>query len=155
MEDTLYTDERIIVNRLPVTGAILTGQQYTPERGQVVVFKNPQYQPGMADEYIVKRVIGLPGERVTVNACEARVFNHEHTQGFDPYTAFDVSDHQACVSGNGIDITVPSGEIFVIGDHRTGNYSLDSRNGLSTIPLEDVVGPVSLRVWPLDQWRGF
>jgi len=154
MEDTLFTGERLIVNRLPMTASVLSGTNYIPDRGQVIVFKNPQYKPGDPDEYIVKRVIGLPGERVTVKDCLALVFNHEYPNGFNPYNDFDVSNRKECVTGTG-DWKVPKGEIFVIGDHRNGNYSLDSRSGLSTIPLGDVVGPVSMRIWPFEKFRWF
>jgi len=154
MEDTMYTGERLIVNRLPITGATLTGTQYIPNRGQIIVFKNPHYKPGDADEYIVKRVIAFPGERVTVSDCFATVFNDQYPNGFNPYEHFDVSNPQECVTGSG-DWTVPKGEIFVIGDHRNGNYSLDSRSGLSTIPFNDVVGPVAMRIWPFENFRFF
>lgn len=154
MEDTLYTGERLIVNRLPVTASVIGGTQYVPDRGQVIVFKNPQFKPGDADEYIVKRVIGLPGERVTVENCLVAVYNFQNPNGFNPYENFDVSNQSDCVTGSG-DWTVPKGEIFVIGDHRNGNYSLDSRSGLSTIPLGDVVGPVSMRIWPFEKFRWF
>ncbi|MDR2524487.1 MAG: signal peptidase I [Candidatus Nomurabacteria bacterium] len=163
MEDTLYTNERIIVNRLPVTWAALSGHGYSPSRGEIIVFKNPQFSPGNADEYIVKRVVGLPGERVTVNDCRATVYNHEHPNGFNPYDGFDVSDRNDCITGKKIDFTVPTGELFVIGDHRNGSYSHDSRNGLgdpngsnpSGIPISDVVGPVGARIWPLQTFRFF
>src|ERR1035437_4002033 len=63
MEKTLYTNDRLIVNRLPVTWAMLQNKQYVPDRGQIIVFKNPQYSQGLAEEYIVKRVIAFAGER--------------------------------------------------------------------------------------------
>lgn len=154
MEDTLYTGDRIIVNRLPMTGASITNKQYTPGRGQVIVFKNPMFQPGMADEYIVKRTVAFPGERVVVKDCTAKVYNSENPDGFNPYDNFDVTDKTLCVTGD-IDRTVPDDEIFVIGDHRNGQYSLDSRNGLSTIPLSDIVGPVGLRIFPINKVRTF
>lgn len=66
METTLYTGDRLIVNRLPVTWSSLKGKTYVPARGEIIVFKNPRYTLGADDEYIVKRVIGLPGERVVL-----------------------------------------------------------------------------------------
>ena len=66
MESTLYTNDRLIVSRLPATWAQILNKEYVPERGQIIVFKNPRYNAGTGDEYIVKRVIAFPGERVTI-----------------------------------------------------------------------------------------
>ena len=54
-----------------------------------------------------------------------------------------------------VDTVVPDKELFVSGDHRQGNFSYDSRNGLGTIPYYEIVGPVSLRVFPFNKLRGF
>lgn len=171
MEPTLEgegSSDRLIVNRLPVTAAKLAGKDYEPSRGEIIVFKNPNHDPilGGNDEYIVKRVIGLPGERVTVNKCNLKVYNKDKPDGFDPYPDFkDLADNDkdvnTCVDGDGTDVTVPKGQIFVVGDHRVGENSMDSRNAggsrasLGTIPLEDIVGPVSIRIWPLNKFKFF
>jgi signal peptidase I len=84
METTLYTGDRLIVNRLPVTWSSIKGKQYVPARGEIIVFKNPRYSLGNDDEYIVKRVIGLPGERVTLKNGHYVVYNDAHPEGFDP-----------------------------------------------------------------------
>ncbi|OYW42054.1 signal peptidase I, partial [Candidatus Saccharibacteria bacterium 32-45-3] len=52
MESTMYTGDRLIVNRLPVTWTQIRGEQYVPERGDIIVFKNPRYTLGNDDEYI-------------------------------------------------------------------------------------------------------
>jgi signal peptidase I len=151
MENTFFTGERIIVNRLPISFNTVAGKQFVPGRGEIIVFKNPMFSPGQQDEYIVKRVIGLPGERVTLDDCVVKVYNDQNSAGFNPYLDFDVPNRTACVSGESLDRTIGSDEIFVIGDNRTGSFSLDSRNGLGLIPLEDIVGPVSMRIWPLNK----
>lgn len=153
METTLYTGDRLIVNRLPVTWAHIQGNAYLPQRGQVIVFKNPAFQTGMQDEYIVKRVIGLPGDRVVLKDKSYTVYNAQHPTGFNPdlYTEVDDAPH----TDGAIDVEVDQNEIFVSGDHRQEGYSYDSRNGMGNIPLYDVIGPVGLRIYPFTKVRTF
>ncbi len=153
MEKTLFTGDRLIVDRLPVTWAELQNKPYVPNRGQVIVFKNPQYTAGNPDEYIVKRVIGFPGERIVLADGHYTVYNSEHPDGFNPDDA-NHGEPGSPTSGGG-DWTVPEGTLFVSGDHRQGNYSYDSRNGLGFIPYYDVVGPVALRIFPFTKIRTF
>ena len=153
MESTLYTGDRLIVDRLPVTWAQLQNKTYTPKRGQIIVFKNPQYAPGSEDEYIVKRVIGLPGEHVVLKDGHYTVYNSAYPTGFNP----DDNNHgePGQPTSGTVDQIVPAGELFVSGDHRQGNYSYDSRSGLGTIPLYDVIGPATLRIFPFNKVRTF
>lgn len=153
MESTLFTGDRLIVDRLPVTWAQLQNKTYTPKRGQIIVFKNPQYAPGSEDEYIVKRVIGLPGERVALKDGQYTVFNTQYPNGFNPDD--NNRGEPGSPTSGAVDEVVPAGQIFVSGDHRQGNFSYDSRNGLGTIPLYDVIGPAALRVFPFDKVRTF
>jgi len=153
MEKTLYTGDRLIVDRLPVTWAQLQNKQYVPNRGQIIVFKNPLFAVGNSDEYIVKRVIAFAGERVVLKDGKYTVYNSEHPDGFNPDDA-NHGEPGSPTSGN-VDTVVPEGTIFVSGDHRQGSYSLDSRNGLGNIPLFDIVGPVSFRIYPFTAIRGF
>jgi signal peptidase I len=153
METTLYTNDRLIVNRIPVTIAQLQNKSYIPDRGQIIIFKNPLFSAGMSDEYIVKRVIAFPGERVTIQYGHYVVYNSSHPNGFNP----DDTNHgePGSPTSGSIDEVVPDGSLFVSGDHRQGSFSLDSRNGLGTIPFYDVVGPLSLRIYPFDKIRWF
>jgi signal peptidase I len=153
MEKTLYTNDRLIVNRLPVTWAQLQNKSYVPDRGQIIVFKNPKYSAGIGDEYIVKRVIAFAGERVVLKDGKYTVYNDANPNGFNPDDSNN-GEPGSPTSGS-VDKIVPEGELFVSGDHRQENYSYDSRNGLGTIPLYDVVGPVSMRIFPFDKIRQF
>jgi signal peptidase I len=153
MQKTLYTGDRLIVDRLPVTVAQLENKTYIPNRGQIIVFKNPLYTDGIGDEYIVKRVIGLPGERVVLKDGHYTVYNKQNPNGFNPDNA-NHGEPGSPTSGRG-DWTVPNDSLFVSGDHRQGTYSFDSRNGLGYIPLYDVVGPVSFRIFPFNKIRSF
>jgi signal peptidase I len=153
MQATMYTGDRLIVNRLPVTWAQLQNKAYVPERGQVIVFKNPRYNVGTGDEYIVKRVIAFPGERVTVKDGVMMVYNNEHPEGFNPDDA-NHGEPGSPTSGS-VDTTVTEGTLFVAGDHRQGDFSFDSRSGLGLIPYYDVVGPVKFRIYPFTAIRTF
>lgn len=152
MESTMYTNDRLIVNRLPVTWANLQNKTYLPSRGEIIVFKNPHFSRGIEDEYIVKRVIGLPGERVVLKNGSFTVYNDEHPEGFDPD---ENNDEVGSPTTGNVEVTVPDNEIFVTGDHREGQYSYDSRNGLGTIPTYDIIGPVGIRIYPFDKIRTF
>lgn len=153
MEKTLYTGDRLIVNRIPVTLAQLQNKTYIPERGQIIVFKNPKYVSGTGDEFIVKRVIAFPNERVTIKDGHYVIYNSQHPTGFNPDNTNN-GEPGSPTSGS-VDETVPSGELFVSGDHRQDSFSYDSRNGLGTIPFYDVIGPVSFRIFPFNTIRGF
>ena len=157
MDTTLADGQRLIVNRMPITMAQIQNKSYVPERGQIIVFKNPRFVEGMPDEYIVKRVIAFPGERVTVKDGVLTVYNQAHPDGFHPDDDYrkDGVGPQSPVSGEGLDTVVADGTIFVAGDNRIGDNSYDSRTGLGTIPFFDVVGPVTLRLWPLTQLKTF
>lgn len=149
MDYTLADRDRLIVNRLPITKAQLTNKTYMPNRGEIIVFKNPRYVPGTADEYIVKRVIALPGERVTVKDGVLTVYNSAHPNGYQPDDEWRKNGvgPQSPVSGD-IDVTVPEETVFVSGDNRIGQHSFDSRSGLGMIPTFDIIGPVVLRIYP-------
>lgn len=155
METTMFTGDRLIVSRLPVTAAQLQNKQYIPERGQVIVFKNPNYNPSVGrDEYIVKRVIAFAGERVKVQNGKVTVYTADQPAGFDPDSTFNHNEPGQPTSGD-VDTTVAEGTIFVMGDHREGDYSCDSRSCMGTIPLFDIIGPVSVRIFPFDKIRTF
>lgn len=167
MENTLHGNDRIIVNRIPVSFSHLLGQEYIPERGQIIVFAGGsadgpltcKAQPveEIHDQYVIKRVIAYPGERVVVKDGKLTVYNEEHPDGFSPDDTTRKSDTDGpkkYTSGE-VDTIVPSGELFVSGDNREGTYSLDSRNGLGTIPFCRIVGPAVFRLFPFDKIRVF
>ena len=176
MENTLHGDDRVIVNRAAVSWSHFVGQEYVPERGQIIVFlnedeekvkeyesagvKNPMtcsVPSNINDQYIIKRVIAFPGERVVVKNGIMTIFNEEHPEGFvydENWRISDTEGPKEYTSGE-VDLTVPEGELFVSGDNREGSNSWDSRNGLGTIPYCRVIGPVVLRLFPLDKIRLF
>ncbi len=151
MEDTLHDGERIIVDRLPVTWSQIKNETYIPKRGQIIVFENPKRL--LKDRYLIKRVIGLPGDRVVVKDGSITVYTKEKPSGINPDLTIKDTPRSP-VSGE-VDLKIPDGEIFVVGDHRDGHNSHDSRNGLGNVPLYNVIGPVNIRLLPLHKFRFF
>jgi len=167
MENTLHTGDRIIVNRLAVTISHFQGKPYVPERGQIIIFANGgnddhlrcDPKPGVKDQYVIKRVIAFPGERVQVADGILTVWTDpdDDSTAFNPdyYTRKSDTNGPKAQTDGAVDVIVPAGELFVSGDNREGEHSYDSRNGLGTVPLCRIVGPAALRLFPLDQLRTF
>lgn len=165
MENTLHGEDRVVVNRVPVSVAHFMGKEYVPERGQVIVFVNGpasgkltcKTMPGSKDQYIIKRVIAFPGERVVVKEGKVIVYNEQYPEGFlpDENTRKSEDDGPKEHTAGEVDVVVPEGELFVSGDNREGTHSHDSRNGLGTVPYCRIIGPVVLRMFPFDKIRTF
>lgn len=153
MEPTLRSGDVVLTNKIPYTLGSFTGKPHTPSRGSLVVFKNPFYNQEDPDMFIVKRVVGLPGDHVVIRDGRITIFPAGVTPfGFNPDAGID--GPQNPTSGT-VDLTVPDNELFVVGDNRDGQNSLDSRNGMSTVPLREVKGTVVMRLWPLNHMRFF
>ena len=149
MYSTLHDGDRLIISKVSRTKSKVAGKHFTPKRGQVIVFVDPQ-NPNIQ---LIKRVIGLPGERVVVADGKITVYNKEHPDGFNPDDAPYGKDLPA-TSGEK-DVLVPANHLFVSGDNRAGSNSLDSRNELGTVPEDDIVGVLKVRIFPLNTSRFF
>lgn len=155
MESTLQNNDRLIVWKVPRTWAAITGQQYVPSRGDIVIFSQDNLaQFGQPDvKQLVKRVIGLPGDRVVVQNGSITIYDAAHPKGFNPDTTLPYGQsHVFPYTAGNLDITLNSHQIFVCGDNRTD--SLDSRS-FGPVELSTVVGRLVLRVYPFETFRSF
>jgi len=109
------------------------------ERGDVVVFRYPQN----LSVYYIKRIIGLPGEKIEIKDKRVKIFNSENPNGFDLDESKYLPPSEE-TSGDQI-VGLSDQEYFVIGDNR--KYSSDSRSW-GPVPGKDIVGKVLLRAWP-------
>jgi signal peptidase I len=153
METTLYNNDRLLVWKVPRTWARITGNDYIPKRGDVIVFTEPNLSQFGQDpgKQLIKRVIGLPGERVVIKDNTITVFNKEHPSGFQPDKTVGY-DPVAIDSETNIDVVIPKGKIYVVGDNRPN--SLDSR-AFGPIEADAIVGKLIIRILPLSEMTRF
>ncbi|HEU4320681.1 MAG TPA: signal peptidase I [Acidimicrobiia bacterium] len=155
MLETIHVNDRVMVNKL----AFQLGE---PERGDVVVFRDPA-EPEIDESIpeaivrsvleavgvrtrgrddLIKRVIGLPGETVTISD------NTVHIDGVaisEPYLANDV------VMPDDGPYLVGQDEVFVMGDNR--EFSFDSRR-FGNIEYDALVGRAFVIIWPVSNFGG-
>lgn len=152
MEPTMNNGDRLFVLKAPRTWAKILGKQYMPKRGEIVVFNKDDLAIGNEHgKQLIKRVIGLPGDRVVVNNGKITVYNSSHPNGYNVDEDTDYGDSIPPTEGE-VNITVGENEVFVCGDNRQN--SLDSRF-FGTIPAEDIVGTAEYRMFPFGQHRSF
>jgi signal peptidase I len=124
MEPNLHTNERLVVEKLSY-------RFHGPRRGDIVVLHDPTGGP----ELLIKRVVGLPGERVTMS--DGRVYI-DGAPLDEPYLAQPTL-------GQGRSWLVPPLSVFVMGDNR--GASRDSRV-FGPVPMEQIIGRAAFRYWP-------
>jgi signal peptidase I len=113
-----------------------------PLRGEVIVFK----YPGDNRSYYIKRIIGLPGERVEVKNGKVAVYDGKERKILsEPYIA-NLEEKLF------FEVTLGEGEYFVMGDNRS--FSFDSRNW-GPLPRKNIIGLVRFRLWPVSQAMAF
>lgn len=115
-------------------------------RKQVVVFRYPKNP----SQFFIKRVIGLPGEKVEVKNGKVTIYNSENPDGF----VLDEKDYiPGAVKTTGeISTLLGDDEYFVMGDNRM--FSSDSRSW-GPVPGENITGEAFIRAWPLNKLTVF
>lgn len=129
MEPTLHEGQMLVISKINY----FIGD---PGRGQIVVLKDD-----VENKLLIKRVIGLPGEKVQLK--DGKVFiNSKELQ--PDYTVFPTYAY------NLDEWTLPEGEYFVLGDNR--EHSRDSRvENVGMVERENIIGRAVFRIWPLNK----
>ncbi len=155
MENTLQNADKLIIWKVPRTWSDITGHSYIPNRGDIIVFtESGLSQFGQQNtKQLIKRVIGLPGERVVVSNGVYTIYNKAHPNGFDPDKTLSYFKNVAIpVTSGNIDVTLGPNQLFVSGDNRPD--SLDSR-AFGPINANQIVGKLVIRVFPLNEAKLF
>lgn len=147
MMDTIEPGDRVITSKL-------TPKVFKLQRGDVVVFKDPDHwlrqenSGKLGGDFLIKRLIGLPGDTV---ACEGPG---------KPVTVNGTAIDESSYIRPGVDpsafpfsVKVTTGHVFVMGDNRSNSadsryHQDDSSHGL--VPVSDVVGVGLVKYWPLN-----
>lgn len=139
MEDTILIGDQLFAQKVTFeTGG-------SPERGQIVVFRNPDASAG--HDVLIKRVIALGGQ--TVDLRDGAVYVDGRRLD-EPYAKGVSEPLPATAPGASVSFPykVPEGSVWVMGDNREN--SADSRY-FGAVPRQNLVGIAVLRYWPLDR----
>lgn len=138
MEPNFYENEYLIIDKI-------TPRLRDYERGEPIVFRYPPSE----HKYLIKRVIGLPGERVVIHDQRITIFSTTYAEGFplreDAYNPYLLRDEE-------IDVTLAPDEYYVLGDNRP--LSFDSEI-FGPIKKKNITGRVFFRGWPLERLTVF
>lgn len=132
MNDTLYEGDLLLVNKLAKNKL---------ERGDIIIFRNPEKRDPDDYEYFTKRVIGMENDVVKIENGKVIVNGETLVENY-----VTPSNNQINVAG---EWTVQDNYLFVLGDNR--DSSLDSRK-FGTIPQAYVLGKVFLRIYPFESF---
>ena len=140
MSPNLHNEQMLLVNRNAYRSVEISGTDYypfdPPERGDVIVFD----PPNGSDKPYIKRIIGLPGERISFGDGRVLIDGEVLAEDY-------IQDRTRCGQKATCDMEIPDGSVYVLGDNR-GN-SQDSRV-FGTVPLENIIGKAWLSYWPPD-----
>ncbi|MBI5613608.1 signal peptidase I [Candidatus Gottesmanbacteria bacterium] len=135
MEPNFHNGEYILTNKISYKLA-------EPKRGDVIIFKSPKNKE---IDYI-KRIIGLPGDRVKL--VSSKFYVNDHVVNESAYLAPELYTFGGSFLHENQETTVPAGYYFVAGDNRP--HSSDSRE-FGPVPLEDFIGKAFFRYFPFNR----
>lgn len=151
MQPTLQNNDRLIVDKIPRTVSRINNHPYIPHREDIIIFNQTNLPNYIGSKQLIKRVIGLPGDRVLVDNGKITVYNSTHPKGFNPDKVLGYPLN-AQITGGNIDLTLGPNQIFVCGDNRQN--SEDSRY-FGPVNVNNIVGKLVMRIMPFSQTKTF
>ncbi len=134
MEATLQEYDYIILSRQ----AYLFGE---PKSGDIIVFHTDLVQQNGKEKLLIKRIIGVPGDRVAIT--EGKVYLNDEPLD-EPYTLEGYTNSEM------EEVTVPEGKLFVMGDNRQN--SIDSRDSsVGFVSIDMILGKAMIRLYPFNK----
>lgn len=118
-----------------------------PNRSDIIVFRYP-LNPSIN---YVKRIIGLPNEKVTIKSGRVFITNSQYPSGYEIQEGYLASGTKTAVAGDESEKSwsVNAGEYFVMGDNRS--HSDDSRSW-GIVPVENILGKVWVEIYPVSHF---
>jgi signal peptidase I len=148
MVPTLAIGDRLVVEKLSY-------RWQSPQRGDIVVFEPPpalQSAGYRADQAFIKRIVGLPGEKIAVRQGKVYINAQPQSEPFINEPPAYSCPSRDCFVATGEQFQVPADQYFVMGDNR--NRSNDS-HVWGFLPKQNVIGRAYLRFWPLGRLSRF
>ncbi len=139
MDNTFHDREYILTDKISYRFS-------APERGDIIVFQAPKNR----EQDYIKRIIGLPGEKVKIQNGNVYIYNSKNPNGIklsEPYVG-DTATTGREFAKEGSPVALGETEYFVMGDNRP--HSSDSRDW-GPIQRDEVVGRAWIRYWPLNK----
>jgi len=137
MEPNFHDHEYLIINEIAY-------RFENPQRGDIVVFRYPK-DPS---QYFIKRIIGLPGEKIKIKDNKVYVYNDKYPNGLAINEDIYLPEDEQTPNLGKTEFILGNDEYFVMGDNREA--SLDSRR-FGPVPRRLIIGKAWIRGWPFDK----
>lgn len=147
MVPNFYDREYLIINEIVY-------RLEEPQRGEVIVFKCGMPSCGPThNDYLIKRIIGLPGEKIKISASKITIYNQRYPQGFvlNESAYLPEGNSNSRMIGE-LTVLLADNEYFVLGDNRASSF--DSKS-FGPIGRGFIIGRVWLRGWPINRMTKF